>query len=683
MRKAIVFFLFILIFFTPKPVTAWWDNNYNHRFKYLINNNNVGENLSNFPLLINLSDNVPEEFWDNIQTSGYDIRIIDQDGVTNLTPYSHFEYFDYDTQTAYLWIRKTILAAGSPNFVWIYYANSEATNPFSTTTKNNTYGSAFAMVHHFEDTFEIYDETANAIDGTNAGNSYATNGLIYRARYFDGDGDYITIADVVDESSPPFTYSFWIYANNVSDTEQIIYQNHSANPTLKLIEDDIVFAYNSLVNGQVDCRASNVLTANTWHHLGIIAYSNNDLKIFLNGQEQTVTGYCTIDPVQNLGSGSISGSGSASFSGLFDEFRILNTIVSPEWFKFTTINDKGMSGTPGQEQPFYVTNLDPVINAYLSSDWSSDIQSTVLEGVYPVGVKTATHRIASFAVDFYDSFSWSLLSADSDADNFKSFFHYPGGYSSLPGASGTSFTLYIPKGDTYKVRICPQADSLLAVTRNCPNQYYLQESDSNVSVVEQDLLTYWQVTGLTGSGGQGVYPSLNFTVEGVGSNTLTNGITTNVATTTDTIDFGSISPGQAHFSAQKLTITTNAVNGYSVYAKFANFMQGNYPGNQISEFSYNDASWSSPQVWTSPTGNIPNINTGWIGANTSDTRVPNWLNASGKFGPFNTSNRLIMHSHQTDEDSTSVYITYGIEINSYQPTDKYIGNIIYTVLPIY
>jgi hypothetical protein len=487
----ILFIIYILLF--PTQINAWWDANYSHRFKYVIDNSQVGDILLGYPILINLSQDIPDEFWDNIQSTGYDIRIVDQDDATNLTPYSHLEGFNYASVKGNIWVKKNILPTGNTNYVWIYYGYESAANPFSGTTKQNTYNSDFAMVQHFEESSgDFLDETANGIDGSLTGMSRITNALISAGADSDSDSDYITLADILDETSPPFAYSFWVFPKNVTDATQAIYSNGSDNPLLKLEEDDIVFEYNSTANGTVDCRASDIMSDSEWQNIGVIVYANSDLKIYRNGSEQSTSGYCdAIDPIQDTANGIISADSTPAFNGYFDEFRVFDALVSPEWLEYTYKNDRSSGGTAGQEQPFYVQSLDASLEAYLSSDWSTDIASTVLEGVYNVGVKNDSYRIASFAVDFADSYDWSSLSADTDADNHKAYFHYPGGYSSLPGASGASFTLYIPKGNTYKVRICPNADSLASITSGCVGQYFFDLYDDNVEFATEVLVEYW------------------------------------------------------------------------------------------------------------------------------------------------------------------------------------------------
>lgn len=175
------------------------------------------------------------------------------------------------------------------------------------------------------------------------------------------------------------------------------------------------------------------------------------------------------------------------------------------------------------------------------------------------------------------------------------------------------------------------------------------------------------------------YPQLSFGLEAVPGNTETNGVTTTTSSQTDRLDFGHLTPGTPVYLAHKLTLSTNAVDGYSVSIKLKDTLQGNYPANIIEEFP---GAWSSPQAWTEPTGTTPNVSTGWIGANTSDTRISGWENGSAKFAGVGTINRKVMESAGVDP-GTSVYVTYVLEVNQYQPTDLYAGTLTYSVLPTY
>ncbi len=176
-------------------------------------------------------------------------------------------------------------------------------------------------------------------------------------------------------------------------------------------------------------------------------------------------------------------------------------------------------------------------------------------------------------------------------------------------------------------------------------------------------------------------PSLSFAIEGVPTGTSNNGITTNINTTHTTLPFGNLSVGVPKFGSHKLTVNSNTDYGYDVSVKLYNQMQGNYPDNNIDEFAATSVTWQTPQIWSAPNGIVRNVNTGWVGVNTSDTRVEGWSNASAKFGPLSTISHSVMSSQEAEEKT--VYVSYAIEVNYLQPSDLYEGTIVYNILPEY
>ncbi len=175
-------------------------------------------------------------------------------------------------------------------------------------------------------------------------------------------------------------------------------------------------------------------------------------------------------------------------------------------------------------------------------------------------------------------------------------------------------------------------------------------------------------------------PTLSFTINSVDANTTSNGITTTVSSSVNTLDFSNITFNTPQYIAHNLTASTNAQSGYVVTMELKSFLQGDYPGNNIDPFP---GSWSTPKAWTSPTGTTPNIDTAWIGANTSDTRVSGWSSANQKFGPVNSAQNQVMYSSGADETGTTATVIYVIESNMYQPADYYRGTLVYNITPTY
>lgn len=179
-------------------------------------------------------------------------------------------------------------------------------------------------------------------------------------------------------------------------------------------------------------------------------------------------------------------------------------------------------------------------------------------------------------------------------------------------------------------------------------------------------------------------PSLSFSIAAVSTNAVLNGITTNVASTVTSLPFGNITVGEPKYMAHQLSVITNASSGYTVTMNLhsTGIIQGLDPSNFIDPFAATGVTWSNPIAWTSPTGTVRNVNTGWLGANTTDTRVTGWSSGFQKFGPVSTTARPVMYSSGPDSGTTA-HVTYALEVNVLQPTDAYAGQIVYTITPTY
>ncbi|MBU0975274.1 hypothetical protein KJ918_00590 [Patescibacteria group bacterium] len=110
--------------------------------------------------------------------------------------------------------------------------------------------------------------------------------------------------------------------------------------------------------------------------------------------------------------------------------------------------------------------------------------------------------VARVDTDMYSDHDWSSVSAESNISDFKSYVH------NLTLASGTSntFTLYVPYTEGHNsVGICPGAHNLNEVGSDCEGVYYLNVGESRVSIIEDKAIRYWEITGVTDTGGFGYY----------------------------------------------------------------------------------------------------------------------------------------------------------------------------------
>lgn len=122
-------------------------------------------------------------------------------------------------------------------------------------------------------------------------------------------------------------------------------------------------------------------------------------------------------------------------------------------------------------------------------------------GDITVNVEKESFLLADVEVTITQDLDWSEVYGDFSNDDFKS---YIVNLSTAPGTADT-FTLYVPRDNSHDaVYICPNADSLSAVSLDCSEGFSLGDGQSsqgitaNQTTVNSD--TVWQLDGVSGTG---------------------------------------------------------------------------------------------------------------------------------------------------------------------------------------
>lgn len=240
---------------------------------------------------------------------------------------------------------------------------------------------------------------------------------------------------------------------------------------------------------------------------------NPDGPVAVNLDTGAVTGKAFVINTENLidfSNGTVVlNTNTGAFSG-----SIWSTDIG--WIDFA---DTGVSTNLGSK----LLNLSASLAATTAADWATSVTATRQLGTEePVGItKVAdSRRIALMNIDFSSNINWSGVTADSVYN--KAFFHSPVSISDLTNGESSSYTLYIFKGDSEQVYICPGVDSLSEITLGCASGYYLNESSPNVTVASEGGVTYWKVSGLTGTGGMSIIEGLSDTMSRLAANTVSN-----------------------------------------------------------------------------------------------------------------------------------------------------------------
>lgn len=111
---------------------SWFDDNYTHRAAVAIANGND----STVDVTIILPTDWPL-FWDSVLSTGYDLRVVNSDGITALD--FHRAAWNYSAKTGTINIdNATIGAVNGATVVWIYWGYASASDASSSFTLANT-----------------------------------------------------------------------------------------------------------------------------------------------------------------------------------------------------------------------------------------------------------------------------------------------------------------------------------------------------------------------------------------------------------------------------------------------------------------------------------------------------------------------------------------------------------------
>ena len=224
----------------------------------------------------------------------------------------------------------------------------------------------------------VSDKSGNGNNG-NASGTTIVDGLLSKARSFNGSSDYVEIGDLNEiDNAQTLSGCAWAYHSSDSADQQIITKSNSATDGFFLFRDEAAF-----VSGRTDVYAiyiadgndtdnvrvesvSNAGLAGNWNHVCFTFEGGKEqgLRLYINGQEDpnspvSTTTISNIDAGNNplrIGSGSTGGS---NFHGSIDEVILSKRVFSAEEIKNMA------SRSP------YSTYTSPVIDLTGVNSWNS------------------------------------------------------------------------------------------------------------------------------------------------------------------------------------------------------------------------------------------------------------------------------------------------------------------------
>jgi len=324
-------------------------NDWQYRVKITVLATKVDADLTDFPVYVDLA-NLPAEFHAHVnQTDARDIRVTKSDGTTEIP--REVVFYDADTNTGELHFKGDILDGTNVDF-YIYYGNAGATEPAvdSDYGRNNVWTSFGSVLHLNESSGEPI-ESSGKVSATNEGDlPDAKTGKIYNGQDFDGNGDYIELANDSDLDCANQTISFWLKADSLETTNRCFYARRTETTS-----GEMIFHYTTSTDTINWDTIGSTKRWNTGYKpptdgsivLLHFTWDGSVKRLYVNGSLQSNS---ASDAHTLLNANSVARIGVDTISlqyyvdGVIDEFRLSGTKREAEWIS-TEYNNQSSPNT--------------------------------------------------------------------------------------------------------------------------------------------------------------------------------------------------------------------------------------------------------------------------------------------------------------------------------------------------
>ncbi|MDO9001721.1 MAG: DUF2341 domain-containing protein, partial [Bacteroidota bacterium] len=355
-RKTLVFFIVFFSFFIINPIYSVVPG-YNY-FKKLTTQEveiSVGtNNLSNFPVLVRLTDNDLRHNTsggkiENI--NGYDIVFTSSDGSTIIN--HQLEQYNPVTGELIAWVQIPLLSATVDTDFYLYFSNSTVSVDPSTTS---TWDANFKATYHLN---------LNQNDATSNGNNLTLTGTNLQSPAVAADGRDIETTEKMSCSGNAglridgdLTLETWIsfetiqlVANDnvliscgllgeIGGPDNFSYSFNYSGAGVNAFKFRTLWEIGAGTDVVTVSTLTTTIVADTWYHLAMVRdITNSYVQFYVNGIQFGGNAAFVNPPVggtlTTLNIGEFQDTPARDVDGDFDEIRISNAVRSPEWMQAT------------------------------------------------------------------------------------------------------------------------------------------------------------------------------------------------------------------------------------------------------------------------------------------------------------------------------------------------------------
>lgn len=388
---AVFFTLFVMIISFP-PVLVYgeadWLTGWNKRVKITIDSGDVDTALTDFPILIYLSNSSGingEDItfvFDEVGINSLKIAVTLSDGTTEC--YVEIEKWDSVNEQAWLWTKIQSISNITNTEIYLYYDNAHADNNAHVGITNsevaeNVWDSDFLMVQHQAgDSSPILDSTENDIDMTETGNpTYQQAGVIDGEVDYDGDDYHSSAINVFDAivGTDKGTMELWIKTTASDAVGRVLFSIEGAYVLLlRGGEGGLVKAF--WTGTQTDsARTTTIINTGAQFYLAS-TYDSVNQRVFVAGLQEAIDA-CNLYDITALNRASAIAAqfdGSSQIDANIDEVRISKIDRSSSWI--------AVSFETGQDDliDFGSEETLPTVGAARPEGWVLTVMIAVLAG---------------------------------------------------------------------------------------------------------------------------------------------------------------------------------------------------------------------------------------------------------------------------------------------------------------
>lgn len=326
---------------------AWLAGEWDQRVKLTIDNTDVGETLTNFPVLVYLSassgrTSADVSFVFDELTSDANrkkIAVTTSDEVTQC--YVEIEKWVDASETAWLWVKVPTISSTVDTDLYLYYDIDHADNTTyvgdaGSVVAENVWDTNYISVWHLSGTAGDVLDSTGTNDGTNVGATRNVAGQISKAFSFDGANDYVDTNFIPGpELTDDHAFTVSVFIKPTAAVTGDVFSSYETNKRFFISNNDVEYTWG--IGNTYDITDTGcTVTDGVWQQVDVV-YNGTNVLMYSNGTgvySEVYTGNGDYPDTRTAYMGAQHYTASKSWLDCdLDEVRVSNVARSNHWIK--------------------------------------------------------------------------------------------------------------------------------------------------------------------------------------------------------------------------------------------------------------------------------------------------------------------------------------------------------------